>query len=204
MADTLPHIGLAPGHSLQATPAQVWEHQRCRIVVDWLALLLRGAGFQVLTPPLEIFRRSNNTALRHKIDFFNGASVDLVLELHINACDHPEVDYSTAIYWGDGAAHSAPGRRLAQALSDALAAAFPWRTIGPRPMDFFRGRLADEGAGKRHQYFAFLAETHMPAVIVEPGFLTNPAQRRVFEMPAGVGLYATACYQALCRFAGVV
>lgn len=196
-------IGIAPGHSLDASPEQVWEHHRCLQATFRLAFLLERSGMEVVMPEPSVFDMPNDEALLAKIAHLNEHEVDVALELHLNAAGTPAADYSCTIHWGNAAGAISPeGRRLGGAICAEMAHTFPHRTIGPRAQTYFRKKHSAEEEGRgTHAYFAFVSKTDMPAVIVEAGFKTNPAQRALFSSPHGPGLYAVACYQGICRFA---
>ena len=178
-------IGIAAGHSRVATPEQIWENGRCRLVADELQHLLDGSGFFTYHTPRELYDLPNDQALLRKIDFLNTTECDLAVELHINAGGG---DYSTVLFWGTSLNESAAGQQLAEAISNQFQVALPWRAMGPRSQ-FQMGRD-----------LAFLNHTQMPAVIPEPGFKDDAEQREFFNSSKGVVLYATTVFQGICRY----
>ncbi|MFC1526771.1 N-acetylmuramoyl-L-alanine amidase [Candidatus Latescibacterota bacterium] len=180
-------IGLAAGHSARTEGERLWEWKRCRKVQSRLGELLVYGGHHPVVPPRELYQLDNDAALAAKIAYFNQRRVEVAVELHLNAGGG---QYSTCLYWSDGEDHhSEPGKELAGHVARQLALAFPWRSIGPRSQ------------GHMGRQLAFLGETTMPAVIVEPAFVDDPEQRAYLERLCGPVLYATAVFQALCRYA---
>jgi hypothetical protein len=91
----------------------------------------------------------------------NSAGADLLVSLHADAAPHPSVRGHHVIYSMHGDV------RLAQSASDSLAAttgrvAFraPWTMAYP--------------SNPNLDYYAIIRDAHMPAIIIERGFLTNP------------------------------
>ena len=178
-------IGIAAGHSRDATPEQIWENGRCRLVVVELQRLLDAAGFDCYCTPEELYGLPNDEALLRKIDFLNTTQCELAVELHLNAGGG---NYSTALYWGKEDAGSEAGHRLAVAINDQFELTLPWRSIGPRTQ-YQMGRS-----------LAFLNKTTMTSVIPEPGFKDHEEQRAFFNSARGVVLYATTVFQGICRY----
>ena len=80
-----------------------------------------------------------------------------MLSVALNALDTPVAQGSTTYYFGTPHFLSEGGRRLAEFVQDAVVA---------------DGWLPD---GRTHPMtWALLRETRMPAVVVEPGFISSP------------------------------
>ncbi|HEU5003668.1 MAG TPA: N-acetylmuramoyl-L-alanine amidase [Actinomycetota bacterium] len=86
----------------------------------------------------------------------NEARADLFLSLHLNAHTNPEASGAATYYFEHGGVASEPGEHLAGLLQVRLAA---------------EGLIDCRSHGKA---YAVLRETRMPAVVIEPGFITNP------------------------------
>ena len=89
--------------------------------------------------------------------------LDVALELHLHGGGG---DYSTAIYWDNKGAKSSAGKTLADDICAQFQAGLSWHTIGAKPQSYFQRSLA------------FLNDTRMPAVIIEPAFKDNDIQPR--------------------------
>src|SRR5581483_6217747 len=104
----------------------------------------------------------------------NALGADLCVSLHFNAGD-PSAEGATCFYYGTAATHSPAGRLLAELILEELTT---------------RLGLTD---GRTHPLaVAILRETRMPAVQVEPCFLTNPREERLVADPASRGRLAAA------------
>lgn len=167
-------IGLAAGHSGRTEGERLWEYRLCRRAEVALTRSLQGCRHEVISPMGSMYDMVNDVALREKIGWFNRNKVDIAVELHINAGGG---EYSTVIYEDD----SVDGKRLAQCISTQLIWLknfAKWTSIGARPQSYFNRSLA------------FLRDTKMPAVIVEPGFKDNNAQRAFFDTQTSAIVYA--------------
>ena len=179
-------IGIAAGHSdhEENNEFRQEEHEHCRAAADRLGAFLDEAGFDVALTPADIYELDNNDALRAKVDYFNGAGVDLAIELHLNGGGG---NYSTVIAYDSNKQISARALAPGKAIAQAFQAIYPWSSIGLRGQSYFNRTLY------------FLEKTRMPALILEPGFLDNPAHRKVFDGKAGPLFYAAAVGGALLR-----
>ena len=131
-----------------------------------------------------VYELDNNDALRRKVEYFNDANVDLAIELHLNGGGG---NYSTVIAFDSNKQISARALDPGKAIAHAFQAIYPWPSIGLRGQSYFNRTLY------------FLEKTRMPALILEPGFLDNPAHRKVFDGKAGPLFYAAAVGGALLR-----
>ncbi|MBI4728228.1 MAG: N-acetylmuramoyl-L-alanine amidase [Acidobacteria bacterium] len=107
---------------------------------------------------------------------------DLYIALHAGGAEDPRAGGAAVYFYGNERWESAAGRRLAETILDEAAA------------------LGLTHAGAHPKTFAVLRETRMPAVQVEPGFLTNPEEESLLSDPAFVARLAGAIAGALRRF----
>ena len=107
----------------------------------------------------------------------NEAAADLLISLHLNAYPSEVAEGVASYYWEHGGIASEPGEHLAGWLQDCLVAcdAVDCRAHG--------------------KAYPILRETRMPAVIVEPGFITNPAECKRIADP----VLAEVLVQAMVR-----
>ena len=113
----------------------------------------------------------------------NEQGVDLVLSVATNALDTASATGSSSYYFGSSGFVSEAGYRLAQLVQEAVVADGWVPDCRTHPVTW-----------------AILRETRMPAVVVEPGFITSPAdERRLAEPSAQEGL-AAALTAAVTRF----
>jgi N-acetylmuramoyl-L-alanine amidase len=139
-----------PGH---VGPSGVTEAEITWSVAQRLVARLSARGAQAL------LSRGPHTgpSASDRARLANEQGVDVVLSIAVNALDTPVAQGSTTCYFGAPHFVSEGGRRLAELVQDAVVA---------------DGWLPD---GRTHPMtWALLRETRMPAVVVEPGFITSP------------------------------
>ncbi|HLI56821.1 MAG TPA: N-acetylmuramoyl-L-alanine amidase [Actinomycetota bacterium] len=114
----------------------------------------------------------------------NAAGAELLLSLHLNA--HPsEVAQGVATYYFEhGGVASEPGEHLAGLLQAHLVAAGS-------------GRVDCRSHGKA---YPILRETRMPAVVVEPGFITNPDEAKLLSDEAAAEELLVAMVAAVADY----
>jgi N-acetylmuramoyl-L-alanine amidase len=113
-----------------------------------------------------------------------GAAV--CISIHLNGGE-PTAEGATCFYYGTQATYSPAGQRLAEVIQEELAA---------------RTGLKD---GRTHRLaVAMLRETRMPAVQVEPCFLTNPKEEAMLTDPVTRRRLAAAIAAGVQRFFGTV
>ena len=151
-------------------PSGTTEAELCWAVARRLAARLEARGAAVL---LSRGPRSC-PAPRERARFANGQAVDLVLSLHTNSHRSSVARGSATYFFGTDGFVSESGRHLARRVRSALLAD-GWRPdCGVHPMTW-----------------PILRETRMPAVVVEPGFLSNPEdEARLADPKAQEGLAA--------------
>jgi len=91
----------------------------------------------------------------------NQMSADLFISLHFNAHSEPSAEGSSTYYWRT----SRGGAELAELIQDELS------------------RLGLKDCRSHPGSFAILRETRMPAVLVEPAYLTSPEDAKRLEDP---------------------
>jgi N-acetylmuramoyl-L-alanine amidase len=150
-------IGIDPGHGGidpgAVGPSGVREADITLAISLLLADKLRERGHTVILTRQE----DDAVALRDRADILNSSGCDLVLSIHINACDNPEPDYISAWICGRGG----KAEKIANGLAPELAAATGWPDGGVRLAKFY-----------------ILRKTDSPAVLLEIGFISNPEQER--------------------------
>jgi N-acetylmuramoyl-L-alanine amidase len=115
----------------------------------------------------------------------NEAGADLLISLHLNAHPNEMAQGAATYYWEHGGIASEPGEHLADLLQDHLV----------------RCGLADcRSHGKA---YPILRETRMPAVVVEPGFITNPDEAKMLSAPGPAEPIVVAMVRAVGTYFGV-
>lgn len=108
----------------------------------------------------------------------NEFGADLLLSIHLNAHDSADAGGSSSYYFGASKA----GQALAERIQD---------------------ELTSLGAGDCRSHarsYPILKETRMPAVLVEPAFITNPDEEKQLGDPEFRNTLADALVAALQRF----
>lgn len=107
----------------------------------------------------------------------NRFGADLLLSIHLNAHSTPVAAGAATYYFQGGTVASEPGEHLAELIRQALI------------------RAGRPDCGTHGKAYPILRETQMPAVVVEPGFITNPQE--LGELDATLDDIAEAMAQAL-------
>lgn len=168
-------VALDPAHGA-ADPGHVGPSGVSEAEVTWriaarLAARLGAHGSQ----PLLVRGPANNPGPSERARLANDLGADVFVAVAVNGLDNPAARGSAAYYYGSHQFISEAGYRLACLTSDRLVAAGWQPDCGVHPMTW-----------------TVLRETRMPAVVVEPGFLTSPAdERRLLDPVEQEGLAAT-------------
>jgi N-acetylmuramoyl-L-alanine amidase len=180
-------VALDAGHGPQdpgATgPGGLTEEAATLAVVEALAaeLTARGAAALVLRDPGE------DPSADERIRRARQSAADALLSIHLNSHDDPAAEGSSSYYFGRLGSVSVQGRALAGMIQEELT-----------------GRLGLRDGRTHPKAFPLLRETPMPAVQVEPCFLTNPKEERLLGEERFRKELARALAEALERFfAGV-
>ncbi|MFA5786037.1 MAG: N-acetylmuramoyl-L-alanine amidase [Actinomycetota bacterium] len=177
-------VMLDPGHGGEDPggigPAGVRESDVCFEIVRRLAGRLQALGCEVL-----ISRRSGQGPDEHvRARIANEADVDVFVSVHANCDPSPSAEGSSTYYFGSESFVSEAGMRLAGLVQEEITS---------------QTSLPD---GRTHaKAFPILRETRMAAVLVEPAFISNPAEEKRLAEPAFQDLLAAALAQALAGFA---
>ena len=117
--------------------------------------------------------------LAYRVGLANRLKADVYLSIHANSIADPR--------WAGAQVFYCPGRPLARELAASLQAALTAH-LGPNY------RLAKPAE------YRVLVETQMPAVVVEVGFLSNPAEEALLATSAYREKIAEALYQGLLHY----
>jgi N-acetylmuramoyl-L-alanine amidase len=143
-------------------PGSDIEPDLCFAIAARVEGRLAALGTQVLiSRPAHIDKGTPSESER--ADFANRLSADLVLSIHISTSQSPLVNGVSSFYFGDplGGAHSIAGRALATLTQEELVS---------------RTDLLDCRTHARS--WDLLRSTRMPAVRIELGYISNPADAR--------------------------
>jgi len=115
----------------------------------------------------------------------NAGGAEILVSFHLNSHSDPLAEGSSVFYCGRGDWVSTAGQRLAELIQEELVEA-----VG----------LKD---GRTHpKWFPILRETRMPAVQVEPCFITNPAEEKLLREGDLTDRIAAAVVAGIERFFG--
>lgn len=152
-------VMLDPGHGGQ-TPGErarsgLVERDVCWSLATLLAERLGAAGARVRLTRSEPEDPDDSERARRA----NAIDADLFISLHLNAHQEPTAEGASAYHFGS----SVSGLRLAEALQDRLIA------------------LGSRNCRVHARSYPILRETRMPAVLIEPAFITNPDEAKHLE-----------------------
>ena len=217
------HGGLDPGVVGGTVAHQLLEKDATLAVASQLSDLLRGAGYRVvmartldstvvkLSPSDSILGSLTATAehrdLVTRAACANAAGATVLLSVHFDAFADPTVGGTETFY--DSARTFAPAnRRLATDLQSALVAALATPDRGVWTDDQLAApTLTSSGSTYGHlielgpMSAGWVDEpSQMAGALVEPLFLTNPAEARMATDPAGQQVIAAALEAGLVKF----
>ena len=171
-------IVVDPGHGPRdpgtAGPAGSFESDLCWDLAERLAERLVGAGARVR------FTRHENEDLdpTERARVANELQGDLFISLHLNAHDEPTAEGASTYYFGESRA----GARLAEEIQSELVA------------------LGARDCRSHGRSYPVLKETRMPAVMVEPFFITNPHEEKRLQEPEFRNRVADAVVAGIRRY----
>lgn len=160
------------------------EFKYCHMLAHRVGRLLHRRGHKIESP-IPAYDEPKGDHIGPRVDAYNAEGVDIALDLHLNACDSPWPSYGWMIY-NEG---SVEGKKLANCLADTF-----W-ALCPELTDDYRATPPEAGKS-----FAFLRDTHMPAVIVEPSFMTSPRVAEILQSPGYRFALADAISYGVLRY----
>lgn len=142
-------------------------------------LARRGAN------PFLLRSRGTDPAEADRAHAANGAGAEVLVTVHMNSHREPGAEGATVFYAGHEGWFSPAGQRLAELIQDELV---------------MRLGLKD---GRTHpKWLPLLRQTRMPAVHVEPCFITNPREEELLGMDDFREAVASAIATGVERFFG--
>jgi N-acetylmuramoyl-L-alanine amidase len=148
-------------------------------LADRLAAVLRGHGAE----PLLVRAREETPTPSERAGRANAAEAEVLVSLHLNGHEDPSAEGASSYYFGRLGSYSVAGQALAELIHDELIAATGLRDGRTHPMAF-----------------PTLRETAMPAVQLEPCFLTNPKEARLLREEPFLREAVAAIARGLERF----
>jgi N-acetylmuramoyl-L-alanine amidase len=217
------HGGLDPGVVGGTAAHQVLEKDATLAVARRLSDLLRADGYRVVmartqdTTVLNLTARDSvmgaltGTAVHRdllaRVACANAAEASALVSIHFDAFTDPAVG-GTGTFYDSARTFSGSNRRLATTIQAALVAALGTDDRGVWTDD----QLAAPTLTSSGSTYGHLIElgprsagwvddpSQMPGVLVEPLFLTNPAEARLASDEAGQQKIATALESGLVKF----
>ena len=176
-------VAVDPGHGPAdpgvAGPTGLLEADAAFRLAERLADELRARGAE----PLLLRGAREDPEASERAARANQAAAAALLSVHLNSHEDPSAEGSSSYFFGRLGASSVAGAALAELVQDELTAATGLRD------------------GRAHpKAFPILRETRMPAVQVEPCFITNPKEEQLLTEEPFVREVARAMATALERF----
>jgi N-acetylmuramoyl-L-alanine amidase len=140
-------------------------------------LRVRGAN------PVVLRTESDDPGPSERARTANQAGAEVLVSIHLNSHEDPSAEGACTFYYGHERWSSAGGQRLAELIQDELTSRLGLRDGRIHPMAL-----------------PLLRETRMPAVHVEPCFISNPHEEALLRQQAFRGRVATAVARGIERF----
>ena len=135
--------------------------------------------------PLLLRGRDEAPAVDHRARIANEWGAEALLSIHLNGHSDPAAEGAMCLYFGNEVAFSPGGQRLADLIQDELGT-----------------RLGLKDGRTHRMSITILRETRMPAVQVEPCFVTNPREEWLLRQEAFRRDVAIAIAHGVERFFG--
>ena len=147
------------------------EHATAKVIAEHLAPMLRAQGHKVTV--IDFPKMSNSADLTATVKAINAGGYDISISLHCDSSDNPGACGAHVChnrhYYNDGSYRNSPsGKRLAEAIARPLCKLLPGRDdhVQARP---------DRSCKPSKTSLYVLRETVPPAILIECGFISSPA-----------------------------
>jgi N-acetylmuramoyl-L-alanine amidase len=171
--------GHGPSDPGQVGPSGLREADVTSRLADRLADELRARG----ADPILLRAGHSDPSDEERAELANESGAEVLVSLHLNGHEDVGAEGSSCYYFGRLGSVSVAGEALAEVIQSEIVAA-----TGVRD-------------GRTHpKAFGLLRETRMPAVHVEPCFLTNPKEEQLLQEAPFVRELVRAMAQAVERF----
>jgi N-acetylmuramoyl-L-alanine amidase len=171
--------GHGPSDPGEMGPSGLREAEVTGRLAERLAQELRARGGD----PVLLRTGDDDPTDEERADLANDSGAEILLSLHLNGHPDPGAEGSSCYYFGRLGSVSVAGEALAEVIQDEIVAATGLRD------------------GRTHpKAFGLLRGTRMPAVHVEPCFLTNPKEERLLQEEPFVRELVRAMAGAVERF----
>ncbi|HYU58217.1 MAG TPA: peptidoglycan-binding protein [Actinomycetota bacterium] len=160
-------IGVDPGHGPDEPggvgPTGLTEADATALLGEALAGELRRRGGR----PVVLRRTGDDPSIRERAVRANEDALEVVVSIHCNTHPSPDAEGASCYYFGTEGSISRTGERLAEYIQEELV-----------------GRTGVVDGRVHAKAFPMLVETRMPAVQVEPCFITNPREEALLREEA--------------------
>jgi N-acetylmuramoyl-L-alanine amidase len=152
--------GHGPGDPGGVGPTGLTEAEATLLLAEELVaeLARRGAA------PFALRDAGSNPSVHERARRANETGPEVLVALHLNSHEDPSAEGAATYYFGTERWHSVAGHRLAEAIQAELC-----------------GRLGLRDCRTHPKSIPILRETRMPAVQVEPCFITNPREEALLR-----------------------
>ena len=171
--------GHGPGDTGEVGPGGTLESEATLWLAMALAEELRSRG----ASPFLLRAAIVNPSPAERARSANDAGAEILIAVHFNAHDDPGAEGASVFYYGREDWFSQTGHRLAEAIQEALTDRLGLKDLRTHPKSL-----------------PILRETQMPAVHVEPCFITNAQEEARIRDPAFQREVAKAIADAVERF----
>jgi N-acetylmuramoyl-L-alanine amidase len=137
--------------------------------------------------------RSEELGIRCRVAEANDC--DLMISIHHNAVNNPEVNFATAFYFDPLAYRAAEGED--PPVEHPTEAVELSRRLAESVVENLHERLEIPTRSARHGDFHVLRETSLPVVLSEGSFMTNPDEARRLDNLARARLEAIALFESI-------
>ncbi len=124
--------------------------------------------------------------LSERANLANEVKANIFLSFHLNGSSNSKAEGTSTYYFAAGDQFSKDGKSLASVIHEELLASLK------RPDDRIHGKN-----------FAVLRETKMPAVLMEPVFITNPEEEKLLRDEKFRQTIAIAVFDGVKKFLGI-
>lgn len=156
------------------------ESELARLVADSLKKLLEGLGAKVI----KVYDEDKDTPLQIRVKKANAAGADIFVSIHFNSAKDKRAGGCEVLYYGSDTGFSARGKKLAEILCKEISV-----SLG----------VKCRGSKKRGDLYV-LKHTKMPAVIIEPLFLSNPEEEKILEESTAVSRISSAVVRGILKY----
>jgi N-acetylmuramoyl-L-alanine amidase len=176
-------VAIDPGHG-PGDPGDIGREGTAESEATfWLAMALADELRSRGAAPFLLRESTTNPSPPERARSANEAGAEILIALHVNAHDDPTAEGMSTFYYGQESWFSQAGQRLAESIQQAVTQRLGLKDLRTHPKSL-----------------PILRETQMPAVHVEPCFISNAREEALLNDPKFRGELAAAITDALEQF----